>query len=192
MMRDEGLAASDRQPATVYLGLGANVGNRLAALQAALGRMAETECVGLEAVSPVYETEAHVLPGMDRQPDHLNAVARLAVGLAPETLLDVLHRTEREAGRDHAAPRWSPRPLDLDVLLWGDLAFCTPRLTVPHPRLAERAFVLAPLADLAPDLVVPGHRQPVRELAASCADTGRVVRLPLVLTASPPARREPR
>ena len=178
--------------AIVYIGLGANVGDRLASLQSALAALAEAPGVRVEAVSPVYETEAHVLPGMAPQPLHLNAVARLAVGLAPEALLDVLHRVEREAGRDHAAPRWSPRPLDLDVILWGGRAFQTSRLTVPHPRLSERRFVLAPLGALAPDLVIPGLGQSVRQLVAACPDRARIARFPGALTVPSRERREPR
>lgn len=164
----------------VYLGLGSNVGDRLAALQGALDALAASG-VTVEAVSPVYETEAHVRPGAAPQRDHLNAVARVTTPLAPEALLSVLHRIEREAGRDPDAEPWSPRPLDLDVLLWGDRGFCSARLIVPHPRLHERRFVLAPLADLACDLAVPGTGRTVADLLAETPDTARAERSPEAL-----------
>lgn len=184
-------AQSDRQPASVSVGMGSNVGDRLAALQAALDRLARVPGVTVEAVSPVYQTEAHVLSGAAPQPDHLNAVARLRVALAPHALLDVLRETERAAGRDHEAPRWSPRPLDLDVLLWNREAFETERLTVPHPRMTARRFVLAPLADLAPEAEIPGQGT-ATALLAWCADGARIERFPGALTVPPPPHREPR
>ena len=128
------------------------------------------------SVSAVYETEAHVRPGTPPQPDHLNAVVRLATTLAPLELLTALHAIERAAGRDpHAAP-WSARPLDLDVLLWDDEQIDLPGLVVPHPRLTGRRFVLAPLADLVPDLIVPGTDQSVAALLLATHDTARVSR----------------
>ena len=146
---------SDRRE-TVYVGLGANVGDRLAALRGAVEALSALPETDVAAVSPVYETEAHVLPGQPSQPDHLNAVVALVTALAPDALLGAFHRIERAAGRDPAAPRWSPRPLDLDLLLVGDRQIETAGLVVPHPRLGERRFVLQPLADLAPDARIPG------------------------------------
>ncbi|MEL6615148.1 MAG: 2-amino-4-hydroxy-6-hydroxymethyldihydropteridine diphosphokinase [Bacteroidota bacterium] len=178
--RADARAISHPSREAIYLGLGSNVGDRIAALQGALDALAASG-VAVEAVSPVYETEAHVKPGADPQRDHLNAVARVATPLAPEALLDVLHRIEREAGRDPDAEPWSPRPLDLDVLLWGDRVFCSARLVVPHPRLHERRFVLAPLADLACDLVVPGTERTVGEWLAATADSAHVERAPEAL-----------
>src|SRR5690606_16458952 len=111
---------------TAYVGLGANAGDRAAALRAAVAALDATEGVRVERVSPVYETEAHRLPGQPPQPDHLNAVARLRTDLAPDVLLDVFRTLEKVAGRDPEAPRWSPRPLDLDLLLYGDLVLDAP------------------------------------------------------------------
>ncbi len=166
---------------SAFVGLGANVGDRLAALQAAVDAIASLPGVRVDAASEVYETEAHVLPGQSPQPDHLNAVVRLRTALAPEALLAGLHAAERAAGRDPAAPRWSPRPLDLDLLLYGGLVLATEALTLPHPRLAARRFVLQPLADLAPDTVVPGTGRTVAELLGSCPDRARIARTPFRL-----------
>ncbi|HLT47052.1 MAG TPA: 2-amino-4-hydroxy-6-hydroxymethyldihydropteridine diphosphokinase [Rubricoccaceae bacterium] len=166
---------------TAYVGLGANAGDRAAALRAAVAALDAAEGIRVEAVSPVYETEAHRLPGQPPQPDHLNAVARLRTALPPDALLDVFHALERAAGRTPDAPRWSPRPLDLDLLLYDDLVLDTPALTLPHPRLPERRFALRPLADLAPDLVVPGTGRTAADLLAACPDTARVEPTDLVI-----------
>ena len=168
-----------------FVGLGANVGDRRAALQAAVDALAATPELRVDAASGVYETEAHVLPGQPPQPDHLNAVVRLWTSLAPEALLAALHAAERAAGRDPAAPRWSPRPLDLDLLLYGDTVLSTPALTLPHPRLAARRFVLQPLADIAPGLVVPGAGRTVADLLAACPDGARLARTPFRLDLPP-------
>lgn len=160
----------------VYVGLGSNVGDRLDRLVQAVAEMRAFPGIRVVAASPVYETEAHVLRGQPPQPDHLNAVVEIVSNLPPRIALERLHRIERDLGRDAGAPRWSPRPIDLDLLVWGDLALDTPELTLPHPRLAERRFVLTPLADVAPRLVVPGTGRTVADLLVSCPDTSRVVR----------------
>jgi 2-amino-4-hydroxy-6-hydroxymethyldihydropteridine diphosphokinase len=161
-------------PADVFVGMGSNVGDRLAHLRAAVARLEATPGVRVTGTSPVYETEALVRPGTPPQRDHLNAVVRLSVDLSPLDLLAELHAAERAAGRDHDAEPWSPRPLDLDVLLWGDETLDLPGLSVPHPRLRHRRFALAPLADLAPERVVGGRT--VGEWLASTADDSRVER----------------
>lgn len=133
-----------------YLGLGSNVGDRLARLQAAVDGLGSTAGVEVEAVSRVYETE----PVGPDQPDYLNAVVAVETSLDARGLLDVARRLEVDSGREPdpaRRERWGPRPLDVDVLLAGDERVDEPDLTVPHPRIGERDFVLAPLADLAPD-----------------------------------------
>jgi 2-amino-4-hydroxy-6-hydroxymethyldihydropteridine diphosphokinase len=139
------------EPRTAYVGLGSNLGERLDTLEAALVSLDDAERVSVAAVSSVYETAPVGLPGDEDQPAYLNAVARLTTTRSPRELLDLLHRIETEHGRDRRHERrWGPRPLDLDLLLYDDLELDEPGLTVPHPRLAERAFVLVPLAEVAP------------------------------------------
>lgn len=130
-----------------YLGLGSNLGDRWEHLRGALSALEE-----MTAVSPVYETEP--VGGPAGQGPYLNAVVELVTRRSPRELLEVARRLEEAAGRVRTA-RHGPRTLDVDVLLVGDLVVDEPDLVVPHPRLWERRFVLAPLADLAPDLVPP-------------------------------------
>src|SRR5256885_7147307 len=135
-----------------YLGLGSNLGDRVAHLQFALEGLAE-QAGRVVAISPVYETEP---VGGPPQPEYLNAVVAVETGLSPRELLRVAKELEAAAGREPPQPgkRWGPRPLDIDVLMVGDERVDEPDLIVPHPRIHQRAFVLAPLADVAPELVV--------------------------------------
>jgi 2-amino-4-hydroxy-6-hydroxymethyldihydropteridine diphosphokinase len=135
-----------------YLGLGSNVGDRAAHLRAAVEMLGERG-VEVEAISSTYETEP-VGEVLD-QPDFLNAAIRIRTELEPEELLDVCKQIEAERGRTLDAPRHSPRPLDVDLLLLGDVELSTGRLTLPHPEVASRRFVLAPLLELDPDLTLP-------------------------------------
>lgn len=137
-----------------YVGLGANLGDREGALRAALAALEATEGIDVAAVSTFRETDP--VDYLD-QPRFLNAVAALDTTLAPRELLDALLEVERSLGRTRDGPRFGPRTIDLDLLLYGDESLDEPGLTVPHPRLHERAFVLEPLAELDPGLVVPGH-----------------------------------
>ena len=130
-----------------YVGLGANLGDREATIRAAVAQLP-----GVVAVSPLRETDP---VGVTDQPQFLNGVAALETELSPRELLDVLLAVERRLGRERRE-RWGPRTIDLDLLLYGDEVIDEDGLTVPHPRLRERRFVLEPLADLAPKLVVPG------------------------------------
>lgn len=143
---------------TAYIGLGANLGDAAGALDAALVHLARLPDTRVLACSPRYRTAPVDADG----PDYLNAVVALDTGLPADTLLAALHRIEATHGRERPY-RNAPRTLDLDLLLHGALRIDTPALTVPHPRLHERAFVLVPLADLAPDLDVPGRGR-VRDL----------------------------
>ena len=133
-------------PRRAYLGLGSNLGDRQAELQAAVDGLAAAPRVQVVAVSPVYETDP---VGGPAQPDYLNAVAALDTDLEPRALLELAQDLERRAHRVRGV-RFGPRTLDVDVLLVGEEQVHEPDLEVPHPRLRERGFVLAPLADLDP------------------------------------------
>jgi 2-amino-4-hydroxy-6-hydroxymethyldihydropteridine diphosphokinase len=130
-----------------YVGLGSNLGDREGTILAAAGRL------GPHRLSPILETDPW---GYAAQPRFLNAVAELETDLTPRQLLDHLLAVERELGRVRDGPRYGPRTIDLDLLLYGDAVIDEPGLTVPHPRLAERLFVLEPLSSLDPGLFVPG------------------------------------
>jgi 2-amino-4-hydroxy-6-hydroxymethyldihydropteridine diphosphokinase len=146
-----------------YLGLGSNVGEREENLRAAVRTLGERG-VEVEAVSSAYETEP-VGEVLD-QPDFLNAAIRIRTELEPEALLDVCKEVEAERGRDLDAARHSPRPLDVDLLLLGELELATDRLTLPHPEVASRRFVLAPLLELDPELALPDGTRLSAALAA--------------------------
>jgi GTP cyclohydrolase-4 len=160
---------------TVYIALGANLGDRRGNLIDAISQLRRK--MRIEAVSSVYETEPAYVAD---QPLYLNMVLRARVDsqqLPPGELLRFLQSIERRLGRvREGAVRFGPRPIDLDILLYGDKRVDQPDLTIPHPRLAERAFVLAPLAEIAPDLKLPGHNQTVADLAARVDGQGKVVR----------------
>jgi 2-amino-4-hydroxy-6-hydroxymethyldihydropteridine diphosphokinase len=146
-----------------YLGLGSNVGDPTAHLRAAVGLL-PAHGVAVEAVSSTYLTEP-VGEVLD-QPDFLNAALRIATELEPEPLLDACKAVEAERGRSLDAPRHSPRPLDVDLLLLGDLSHRSDRLTLPHPEVARRRFVLVPLLELDPELTLPDGTRLADALAA--------------------------
>ena len=146
-----------------YIGLGSNLGDRELNLREALERLEE---LGPVRASSFRETDP---VGVTDQPKFLNAAAELATELPPRELLERLLEIERELGRDRAAERrWGPRVIDLDLLLFGEEAIDEPGLTVPHPRLADRRFVLEPLCELNEDLTLPDGTQ-VRDLLAASA-----------------------
>jgi 2-amino-4-hydroxy-6-hydroxymethyldihydropteridine diphosphokinase len=152
------------QGVRAYIGLGSNMDDPAARVRsgmAALAQLTETE---VEACSSLYRTEP---VGLREQPDFFNAVCRVRTGLAPTALMSGLLEIERAYGRVRAGSPGGPRTLDLDLLLYGDEAIRSAELTVPHPRLHERAFVLYPLLEIDPELVIPG-RGPLRRLLAGC------------------------
>jgi 2-amino-4-hydroxy-6-hydroxymethyldihydropteridine diphosphokinase len=147
----------------VFLGLGANVGNRRENLRMALSLLEARGCP-VVAVSSLYRSEALVPEGAEPGPDYLNAACEIATDLPPHDLLAVAKQIEHDIGR-RPSPRWSARPIDVDILLYGDERIDTPDLTVPHPLIAERNFVVAPLAELAPTAPHPSLNKTLAEIA---------------------------
>lgn len=148
-----------------FIGLGSNMDDPVAKVRAgmvALETMPETQ---LEQCSSLYRSAPI---GVEKQPDFVNAVCRLLTRLSSIALLERLLAIELAHGRQRPGPEDGPRPLDLDLLLYDEQIYDSPQLTLPHPRLHERAFVLLPMIEIAPDLVVPGKGR-VRDLAACCA-----------------------
>ena len=150
----------------VYLGLGANLGDRVGNIARALALLEERGRI--ELVSSLYETEP---VGFRDQPRFLNAVAAYLTELEPLELLACNKEIEKRLGRTSSFPN-APRPIDIDILFYGDRVLKTPDLEIPHPRLRERAFVLVPLAELAPDLVHPGTGERVADLLARVGRKG--------------------
>lgn len=157
--------------ARLYLGVGTNLGDRMENLRAALVRLEPS--MRVQSVSSVYETEPW---GVTDQPRFLNLVVEGETELEPLALLDALKRTEREMGRG-PGERYGPRVIDLDILLYDNLEFRSDRLEIPHPRLAERRFVLVPLAEIAPDIIHPGFKQSALELLQQLPDAKDVTLL---------------
>ena len=134
-----------------FLGLGSNLGDRLATLQRAIDLLAGEPGISVRRTSRVWETEP---VGGPEQPDFLNVVAQIDTALEPHDLLEAVNRVEAALGRTRDI-RWGPRTIDIDILLIDGLTIHDERLTVPHPRLHERAFVVMPLLELLPDPVLP-------------------------------------
>ena len=151
------------------VGLGANLGDAAASVREAIHALYSLPQTSLLRASRLYRTPAW---GVTEQPDFINAVALLDTGLQAQALLQALLGIEREFGRIRIdGERWGPRTLDLDLLLFGDAVIDEPGLRVPHPHLHERAFALLPLAEIAPQMPIPGIGQ-VGELAAAMAADG--------------------
>src|SRR6202012_2015571 len=155
---------------TGYLGLGSNVGDSEGHLRAAL-QLLPTEGVQIVAVSSTWVTEP-VGEILD-QPDFLNAAVRVRTSLEPEELLDACKAVEAERGRQFDLPRHSPRPLDVDLLLLDEIELVTDRLTLPHPQVRNRRFVLAPLLELVPNLTLPDGSVLAAPLAAGPGEKQR-------------------
>jgi 2-amino-4-hydroxy-6-hydroxymethyldihydropteridine diphosphokinase len=153
----------------VFLGLGANIGNREANLRMAL-RLLATRC-RIVAVSSLYGSPAMVPEGAPPGPAFVNAVCEIETDFSPDEFLVLAKEIERAMGR-RQAPRWSARPIDVDILLWGDDLIDTAALRIPHAGLHERAFVIVPLAELAPDAPHPSLGRAIGELAKDVDRTG--------------------
>ena len=154
------------KPEIIYLALGSNLGDRLANLKAAIAALASV--VTVLAESPIYETPPW---GVTDQPPFLNMVLKGETRLAPLALLEYLKQLETQLGRLPSI-RYGPRLIDMDILFYDELVLNTPELTIPHPHLQERAFVLVPLADLAAELVHPVFGKTVRQFLAAMDTTG--------------------
>jgi len=148
-----------------FIGLGANLGDPESQVRRAFTTLAELPGTRLLAASSLYRSAP---VGVGAQPDFINAVAAIETRLAPRALLEALLAAERRFGRRREFPG-APRTLDLDLLLYGDRVIAEPGLIVPHPRMHERAFVLAPLAEIAPDIEIPGKGS-AGTLLTACAD----------------------
>ena len=154
------------------IALGGNLGDREATLRSAIEMLDGQEGISVICGSAIYETPPW---GPIPQDAYLNACCRIDTSLEPEALLDRLLEIERAHGRERRE-RWGPRTLDLDILTYGDIALQTDRLSLPHPRMHDRAFVLAPLADIAPDLVIDGETV---EKRLAGLDTREITRVPV-------------
>lgn len=157
-----------------YIGLGTNLGDRELKLLMAVAELGKLPGTRVTGVSQFYETEP---VGGVPQDNFYNAVVRVMTALAPPHLLDHLQRIEKEVFKRTPTVRWGARTMDLDILLYGDLVLDSDRLTIPHPRLAQRRFALQPLCDLAPDLVHPVLGKSIKELLAALTAPEKVVKI---------------
>ena len=157
------------EPVVVYLGLGSNMGNRQDRLDRALELLSQR--LPVDQVSPIYDTEPL---GNTNQPRFLNMVCQVHTRLVPTELLSLVKGIELKLGRAPGTFN-APRPVDIDILFFGDQVIDTPDLVIPHPRLTERAFVLVPLAEIAPGLVHPVNGKTVRELLQAVTETQSVL-----------------
>ena len=155
---------------SAYIALGANLGNRLDNLKRSLKLLSTKRGITVTAISAVYETEPVGGPG---QEPFLNACAKVRTSLTPTILMLKMLDVENNMGRVREE-RWGPRLIDLDLLVYNRTRINSPLLELPHPRLVERDFVLIPLADIAPNLTIPGQEKTVREILANRKSTGDV------------------
>ena len=147
----------------VFIGVGSNEGDRLAHISRAMRALAEVSGVRLLQMATIAETEPI---GGPPQGPYLNTVVEIDTALSPTELLKELQDIERRLGREPSSQRWGPRPIDLDILLYDDWIVQEPQLSIPHPRMHERQFVLEPLAQLAPGTIHPLLQQPIADLLA--------------------------
>jgi 2-amino-4-hydroxy-6-hydroxymethyldihydropteridine diphosphokinase len=152
---------------TAYIGLGSNLGQRLANCQSALKLLGQQEGIEVTRVSRWYESDALLDHSPSGQPPYINGAARLDTSLSPESLISALVAVEASLGRPHPRPKGEPRTIDLDLLLYDELVLNTPALTVPHPHMTKRMFVLAPMCDIAPHLIHPVTGRSLNQLMAT-------------------------
>ncbi|MCZ6774344.1 MAG: 2-amino-4-hydroxy-6-hydroxymethyldihydropteridine diphosphokinase [Proteobacteria bacterium] len=162
-----------------FIGLGSNLGDPVKQIHNATDRLASIPSSRIDSCSSLYQTPPM---GPPDQPDYVNAVVRLATRLEPHALLKHLQSIECAQGRIRDGIRWGPRTIDLDLLIYGDEIIDQPGLRIPHPGIPERAFVLVPMAEIDPDLSIPGHAS-VYELLG-LIDTSEVIRIGDPLTSA--------
>ena len=155
-----------------YIGFGSNIGDRLTYIQNSLHSLSEAEGISLKTVSSIYKTEPM---GNVAQDDFLNGVVSLETSLSPHTLLHTLKDIEISIGRQHRK-HWGPREIDMDIIIYDDLCLQTPDLTIPHPEMHLRRFVLAPLAEIVPNLTHPVFNKSIFSLLLSLKDDKSVVK----------------
>ncbi|TMZ46481.1 2-amino-4-hydroxy-6-hydroxymethyldihydropteridine diphosphokinase [Klebsiella pneumoniae] len=170
-----------RVPVTVYLGLGSNLGDRLNHLQQAVEQLQAHPEIRVTRVSSIYET---VPVGPVEQPDFLNMVVAAETTLAPEELLSAVQEIEQRLHRVRTI-RWGPRTLDIDILLYGERVLRQEGLTLPHPRMEERAFVLIPLLEVAGNLRIPGSGATVQARLEAAPDRSGVRKTPYRMNLTP-------
>jgi len=158
----------------VFIALGSNQGGRELNLLRAVAEIGKLEQCRVTGLSGFYDTEP---VGLVEQPNFLNGVLKLETSLTPRQLLTELQRIETGVFRRKRDVQWGPRPMDLDILLYGALILDEEGLVIPHPRLHERRFVLVPLAEIAPDMIHPAFEKPVRELLACLPPGERVTKI---------------
>ncbi|WP_071393047.1 2-amino-4-hydroxy-6-hydroxymethyldihydropteridine diphosphokinase [Bacillus tuaregi] len=151
---------------TAYLSLGSNMGNRKKNLVDALKMLQDNYPIAVVNVSSIYETDP---VGYEEQGQFLNMVVQVQTALSPYQLLEACLQTEKELGRKREI-RWGPRTIDLDILLYNDENIISEMLVVPHPRMHERSFVIIPLLEITPDIVLPTLKQPLYEIADQLSD----------------------
>lgn len=163
-----------------YIGFGSNIDDRLSYIQNAIKVLSETEEITLQKVSSLYNTSPI---GYEAQQDFLNGVLSIKTDLSPHDLLNTLKQIETEVGRQ-VRIRWGPREIDMDILIYDDVSCQTANLTVPHPEMHLRRFVLVPLAEIAPDLVHPVFDETIQTLLEHLEDDKSVVQADYTLSSS--------
>lgn len=146
---------------TAYIALGSNMGDRLNYLEKVLSCFESYPQLKMRKASSIYETAPW---GKTDQPPFLNCVLEIDTSFTPQMLLETLREIERQLGRERKE-KWGPRTIDLDILLYGDEIINTPDLTIPHPRMSQRAFVMIPLIEIAPELIHPVFKKTMKQLA---------------------------